>query len=91
MEQEALLQVSADLYERSDQRTAHRNGYRTRTLKSTEGDLSLKKPQIREYPFETKVFEKYSRTEKAIDSVILESYLQGVSTRNVTRVVQLSD
>jgi transposase-like protein len=31
---------------------------------------------------------KYSRVEKALDSVILESYIQGVSTRNVMNVVE---
>ncbi len=48
----------------------------------------MKKPQIREFLFETKLFEKYSRVEKALDSVILESYIQGVSTRNVMNVVE---
>ena len=57
-------------------------------LRPLKGELELKKPQIREFPFETKVFERYSRVEKALDSVILESYIQGVSTRNVMNVVE---
>jgi putative transposase len=65
-----------------------KNGSRTRTLKTVDGKLELKKPQIREFPFETHVFERYSRVEKALDSVMLESYIQGVSTRNVMNVVQ---
>ena len=47
----------------------------------------LQKPQLREIPFETKVFERYSRAEKALVNAIIESYLQGVSTRNVGRVI----
>ncbi len=87
MEEEANIQISADPYERTIKRKAHRNGTRTRSLKTVDGVLQLNKPQVREFPFETKVFERYSRVEKAIDSVILESYINGVSTRNVRNVV----
>jgi len=76
MEEEARIQVSAKPYERSDERKAHRNGSRSRKLNTTEGTLELNKPQIREFPFETKVFEKYSRVEKDLDSAMLESYLR---------------
>ena len=88
MEEEARIQVSSLPYERTEERKGHRNGSRTRTLKTVDGKLELKKPQIREFPFETKVFDRYSRVEKALDSVILESYIQGVSTRNVMNVVE---
>ena len=33
---------------------------------------------------------RYSRIEKALNSVIFESYIQGVSTRNVMNAVQSS-
>ena len=88
MEEEARIQVSSLPYERTEERKGYRNGSRERTLKTTDGKLELKKPQIREFPFETKVFEKYSRVEKTLNSVILESYIHGVSTRNVMNVVE---
>ena len=59
MDQEAKDQVLAARYERPDNRKAHRNGYMKRTLKTGEGDLVLSKPQIREFPFQTRVFERY--------------------------------
>ena len=34
MKEEAKMQVGADEYERSNSRKAHRNGYRTRSLKT---------------------------------------------------------
>lgn len=49
---------------------------------------NLRNPRIREFPFETKAFDRFSRVEKAMDSVILESYLQGVSTSNVKNIVE---
>ena len=88
MEEDARMQVSSLRYERSDERKGYRNGSRKRTLKTSDGKLELKKPQIREFPFETKVFERYSRVEKKLNSVILESYIQGVSTRDVMKVVE---
>ena len=50
--------------------------------------MELMKPQIREFPFSTHVFERYSEVEKAPNSVILESCIQGTSTRNVMDVVE---
>ncbi len=87
MEEEALLQSGAKRYERTDSRKASRNGYKSRTLQTKYGELELLKPQFREFPFETHVFEKYSRVEKAILAAVSESYLQGVSTRRVEKIM----
>lgn len=88
MEEETRIQVSAEPYERTHKRKAHRNSSRIMKLNTTEGTIELNKPQIREFPFETRVIDRYSRVEKALDSVMLESYLNGVSTRNVMNVVK---
>ena len=87
MKEEVAWQAGVPRYARSSARKAHRNGYRQRSLKTRFGELLLQKPQLRESPFETKVFERYSRTEKALVNAIIESYLQGVSTRNVETVI----
>ena len=87
MQLEAMDQIEAEPYERADSRKAHRNGYKDRTLKTRVGELNLKKPQFREIPFQTKVFDRYSRIEKALINAIVESYLQGVSTRRVKDIV----
>jgi transposase-like protein len=87
MEQEALHQANAQRYERIDSRKASRNGFKPRTLQTKYGKLELLKPQFREFPFETKVFEKYSRVETAILNAVAESYLQGVSTRRMKKIM----
>jgi putative transposase len=87
MQLEAIQQADAEPYQRVDSRKAHRNGYKERTLKTRVGELRLKKPQFREISFETKVFDRYSRVEKALLNAIIESYLQGVSTRRVQDIV----
>ena len=87
MQNEALEQLGAERYQRTPTRKAHRNGYKGRSLKTRVGEITLQKPQFREFSFETKVFERYSRVEKALINAIIESYLQGVSTRKVQDIV----
>jgi transposase-like protein len=87
MQLEAIQQSASEPYQRVESRKAHRNGYKDRSLKTRVGDLKLKKPQFREISFETKVFERYSRVEKALINAVIESYLQGVSTRKVQDIV----
>jgi putative transposase len=87
MQLEAAQQVGAKPYQRIESRKAHRNGYKERSLKTRVGELKLDKPQFREISFETKVFDRYSRVEKALINAVIESYLQGVSTRRIQDIV----
>ena len=87
MQIEALHQVGADPYERTESRKTQRNGYKDRSRKTRYGEISLKKPQFREFPFETELFGKYARVEKALVNAIAESYLQGVSTKKIQTIV----
>jgi len=86
MQLEAANQIQAQPYERTGKRRAHRNGTRKRSLKTVHGDVELDKPQFREFPFKTEVFERYSRVENSVRVAIAESYLDGVSTRKVQKV-----
>ena len=87
MQQEALNQIKAQPYERTGKRRARRNGTRKRSLKTIHGDVILDKPQFREFPFKTQVFQSYSRVEMSLKVAIAESYLQGISTRKVEEIV----
>lgn len=87
LREEASEQAGAAHYERSGSRRAHRNGHKSRGLVTRYGRVELEKPQLREVPFETCLFDKYSRAEKAVVNVISESYLQGVSTRKMKKVL----
>ena len=88
MDHEAEQQSGAGKYVRGKGRRAHRNRHRERSLNTRYGLLQLSKPQLREFPFRTKVFESYSRVENALTSVIMETYIQGVATRDVRSVVE---
>jgi putative transposase len=46
MDQEASQQTGANRYERSSNRKAHRNGYRSRSLTTRYGELKSSKPLL---------------------------------------------
>lgn len=87
MEKELEAFIGARKHERSDERVDYRNGHKERQLKTTLGELNLLRPYARSGRFETKLFENYSRIDKALVSIIVESYLKGVSTRKVESIV----
>ena len=88
MESELEQQTGTSRYEHSETRTAYRNGKRSRILKTRHGDITLNKPDIRGKLFQTVVFARYSRVERDLENAIVESYIQGVSTRKVRSIVE---
>lgn len=91
LEKEFESFIGASKHERSDDRQDYRNGHKERQLKTTLGELNLLRPYARSGKFETKLFENYSRIDKALASIIVESYLKGVSTRKVESVISELD
>jgi putative transposase len=91
LEKEFEAYIGAGRHERNVKRKDYRNGYKERQLKTTLGQLNLLHPYARSGKFETKLFENYSRIDKALVSMIVESYLKGVSTRKVEAVVSALD
>src|SRR4051812_34706064 len=75
-------------HERSDARTNHRNGHRTRTLTTTAGDLELRIPKLRAGSFFPSLLERRRRIDQALFAVVMEAYLHGVSTRKVDDLVK---
>jgi putative transposase len=85
---EAAAVIGAGKYERSDDRTAQRNGTRPRTLTTTAGDLQLQIPKLRRGSFFPSLLERRRRVDKALFAVVMEAYLHGVSTRKVDDLVK---
>jgi transposase-like protein len=88
LEAQCSEQLKAKPYERSEERRAYRNGYRTRTLFTRVGPLTLQVPQTRNGEFSTDIFTKYQRSEQAFVLGLMEMYVQGVSTRKVKKVTE---
>lgn len=87
LEMEFAERIGAQKHERTGEREDYRNGHKERRLKTTLGELNLLRPYARVGKFDTKLFENYSRIDKALSSIIVESYLKGVSTRKVESIV----
>jgi transposase-like protein len=51
IELEAAQRIGAEPYQRSPERTTHRNGVRERILSTKAGDLQLKIPKLRSGSF----------------------------------------
>ena len=77
-------------YQRGEQRNGHANGFKPRTFQTAVGALQLAVPQVRasDSPFRTSLLEKGSRSERVLKSAIATLYVQGVSTRRVTKVME---
>ena len=80
--------LGAQRYERSEQRTGSRNGHYERQLTTRVGQLTLRVPRDREGTFTTALFERYSRSERALVATLVEMVVCGVSTRRVTKITQ---
>ena len=80
--------IGAGPWERTDQRTAQRNGSRSRLLTTTAGDLELRIPKLRVGSFFPSLLERRRRVDQALFAVVMEAYLQGVSTRKVDDLVK---
>jgi putative transposase len=85
---EATAFIGAAPFERTTDRTTHRNGTRPRTLTTTAGDLDLKIPKLRQGTFFPALLERRRRVDQALFAVVMEAYLHGVSTRKVDDLVQ---
>ena len=81
--------IGAGLYERTDNRQGYANGYKPKTVGSRMGKLIVNVPQVRGgIRFYPSALEKGCRSERALKLAIAEMYVQGVSTRRVTDVLE---
>jgi len=88
LEMEFTEQLGAGHYERTPTRQGYRNGYRERQLHTRVGTLTLRVPRDREGKFSTRLFERCQRSEKALILALQEAYVEGVSTRKVSRITE---
>src|SRR5215207_3895754 len=88
LDAEMTEHIGAAPYQRTENRSGQRNGYKPRTLRTRVGTLKLLVPQDREGTFSTRLFARYQRNEKALCLALMEMYVEGVSTRKVKEVTE---
>lgn len=90
MNAEISAEIGAELGEVApEQRSTHRNGYRPRAWETRVGEIELAIPRKRSRPAYFPSFLEARRpAEQAIVAVVMEAYVNGVSTRKVDRLVE---
>ena len=66
IELEATQAIGAGPYERSPERTTHRNGARERLLSTKAGDIELRIPKLRSGSFYPSLLEPRRRIDRAL-------------------------
>jgi len=80
--------IEAKPYQRTESRRGYANGFKPKTLDTRLGAITFEIPQTRNVEFYPSALEKGVRSERALKLAIAEMYVQGVSTRKVTEVMQ---
>jgi putative transposase len=89
MEVEVTTQVGAERGERApERRVTQRNGYRPREWDTRVGTVELQVPKLRAGSFFPSILEPRRRAERALASVVMACYVEGVSTRRVDEVAR---
>jgi putative transposase len=80
--------IGARPHERTESRKTQRNGHRSKIVSTGLGDVELHIPKLREGTFFPSLLERRRRIDRALFSVVMEAYVQGVSTRKVDDLVK---
>jgi len=81
-------QISAEHYQRTEDRKAYRNGSYPHQLTTRVGTITLHVPRLRDGKFSTDMFSRYQRSEQAFVLAMLEMVINGVSTRKVSLITE---
>jgi putative transposase len=84
---EATAHIGALPHERTDARTTQRNGTRGKTVTTAAGDLTVKIPKVRTGSFFPALLAPRRRIDVALHAVVMQAYVEGVSTRRVDDLV----
>jgi len=89
MKAERSAVLGAGLHQRCPDRKGYANGYKPKTVATRLGQTTFSIPQVRGgVEFYPSALEKGVRSERALKLALAEMYVQGVSTRKITAVMQ---
>jgi putative transposase len=78
-------------YERAEEVVSHRNGYEPRKVRTTSGTVELERPRVRDVSrlgVESHVLGKGVTRTYALESLVIGSFLRGLSVRDVEAVLE---
>ena len=81
--------LGAQPFERTEARKGYANGFKPKTLSTRVGPITFAVPQVRgDLDFYPSALEKGLRSEQALTLAMAEMYVQGVSTRKVSAIIE---
>jgi len=86
LEDEVSEFLGRSRYERAEEIVSHRNGHEPKTVKTTSGSMNLERPRVRnasKLGFQSRVLGKGVARTHALESLVISSFLRGLSTRDV--------
>lgn len=86
LQAEMTEHLGAEPDQRTDTRQGYRNGSYKRQLTTRVGTIKLEVPRDRDGTFQTRLFQRYQRSEKALVLALMQMVVQGVSTRRVKKI-----
>jgi len=86
LQAEMTEHLGAEPGEETDDRLGYRNGSYERKLTTRVGTIELEVPRDREGTFQTALFQRYQRSEKALVLTLMQMVVQGVSTSRVKEI-----
>ena len=89
MHAERSVALCARPFERTDARKGYANGFKPKTLHTRLGQVTFAVPQVRgDLEFYPSALERGTRSEQALTLALAEMYVQGVSTRKVSAILE---
>lgn len=93
LEAEVSQQLGREHYQhrKEDSPAGHRNGYREDQLDTAEGPIPYWKPQVRATNVQSKLLDGLASRSQELIRLVIESYVRGLSTRDLEQVFTRAD
>src|SRR5271154_567218 len=91
LEDEVTEFLGRGRYEHAGETVSHRNGHEPKTIKTTSGSMTLERPRVRnaaKLGFQSRVLGKGVARTHALESLVISSFLRGLSTRDVEAALE---
>jgi putative transposase len=91
LEDEVTESLGRRRYERAEETVSHRTGYERTSVRTTSGKVALERPRVRDASklgFESRVLGKHVTRTYALESLVISSFLRGLSTRDVEAALE---
>lgn len=88
LEAEMNEHLGYEKYTRDDESNNYRNGYKTKKVRSSMGELEINVPQDRDSEFEPQIVKKRQKDISEIDQKIINLYASGMSNKTIIEEIE---